>query len=286
MKLARLARGFYKIASSAAAILQRPLVHRYGRAPLSQQPVFIIGAPRTGSTIFYQALTNYLDVLYIDNLACRWHRSLYFGFWLSRRAFGVGPHDNFEAQHGDTRAFGGHAPSECGDFWYRWLPRDRHFVDADEISGASVEEMRREIVAVTNRWNRPLVFKNLSCGQRLRLLKRCFPNAKFIYIRRDPERVIASILEARARTSTPEGELWSIRPRNYTEIASLPEESMVAAQVDLLGSQIEADLMLFPRENVMEINFNEFSLETIHRVGEFIGASMRPGGRVPSFRRD
>ena len=30
-------------------------------------PIFIIGAPRTGSTILYQGLTNQADVLYIDN---------------------------------------------------------------------------------------------------------------------------------------------------------------------------------------------------------------------------
>jgi hypothetical protein len=30
----------------------------------------MIGAPRTGSTILYQSLTNYFDLLYIDNLVC------------------------------------------------------------------------------------------------------------------------------------------------------------------------------------------------------------------------
>ena len=44
------------------------------------QPIFIIGAPRTGSTILYQTITNQLDVLYIDNMICALNKNLFFWF--------------------------------------------------------------------------------------------------------------------------------------------------------------------------------------------------------------
>jgi hypothetical protein len=57
---------------------QKPYLDKYGNQPLKHQPVFIIGAPRTGSTILYQTLTNLYDVLYIDNLVCRFSKNLFF----------------------------------------------------------------------------------------------------------------------------------------------------------------------------------------------------------------
>lgn len=275
-----------RLGSPLAAALQRGALRHYGDAPLKHQPIFIIGAPRTGSTIFYQAVTNYLDVSYIDNLACRWCRSLYFGMWLSRKLYGAKPHGNFRSTHGDTTSFGAHAPSECGAFWYRWLPRDRHFVDADDVPLEAIEEIRREITAVTNRWDRPVVFKNMNAGQRLRLLKRCFPNAKFIYLRRDHRQIIASMMEVRARTGTPKGELWSIRPRNHVEIASLPEAEMVAEQIRAIERQIDDDLQLFEPADVMQIRFNQFSAELIAEVAEFARAGLRHGGSLPAFKGD
>lgn len=275
-----------RLGSPFGSLMQRGGVRRYGDAALKHQPVFMIGAPRTGSTILYQAITNFFNVSYIDNLACRWHRSLYFGIWLSQAVYRDKPHNNFKSLHGDTNAFGGHAPSECGGFWYRWLPRDRHFVDAGEISESTVSEIRREIAAIINRWDRPLVFKNINAGQRLRLLKRCFPDARFIYLRRDMDSIVKSILVARARTGTPPDRLWSVHPRNYQDLIGLPEPEMVLEQVRSIEHQIHQDLQLFPKSNVIEIHFDQFSVETVRRLGAFIPAAPRRGGSLPAFHRE
>src|SRR6056297_1278708 len=104
-----------RLVSLAAPVIhffERDKIKSYGSQPLKHQPVFIIGAPRTGSTILYQALTNLYDVLYIDNLVCRFHRNLFLGFRVSNRIYGAKPHNSFSSYHGRTR--GGHSPSECG----------------------------------------------------------------------------------------------------------------------------------------------------------------------------
>jgi len=252
----------------------------------SIQPIFIIGAPRTGSTIVYQALTNACQFAYIDNTAYTWHQSLRFGLWLSNRRYGDNPHNNFKAEHGSTRRFGGHAPSECGQFWYRWLPKDRHFVDHDEVEPKMVSELRGEVLGASEHLQRPILFKNLNAGQRLRLIHKAFPGAKIIFVRRDPRFVIRSIIKARQKVGAVEGQWWSIMPPNVAELLSLPEGEMCAAQVYYLERQIEEDLALFPKECVRVIHYQDFDEGLIHHLGEWAGVPARKGGEIPEFQHD
>lgn len=250
------------------------------------QPIFIIGAPRTGSTILYQALTNYFEVAYIDNLVCTWHRNLRFGLWLSHKKYGNQPHNNFKAEYGNTQEFGGHAPSECGQFWYRWLPIDRHFVDHHEVTEKMVAEIRAEVLSATKYLKYPLLFKNLNSGQRLRLINRAFPNAKFIFVRRDPRFVIRSILNARLKVGVKQGKWWGIMPPNFKELLSLPESEMCTAQVFYLENQIEQDLSLFPRENIYEIHYQNFSENLIKELGLWMGVDEKQSSDLPVFKKD
>jgi len=249
-------------------------------------PVFIVGAPRTGSTILYQALTNVYNLAYIDNTACSWHRNLRFGMWLSKKKYGEAPHHNFKADHGSTRAFGGHAPSECGAFWYRWLPAERHFVDYEDITRRMLQGIYAEIAGVSSYLGKSLVFKNLNAGQRLRLIKEVFPDARIIVVRRDPRFVIRSILRARKKVGVKEGQWWSIMPPNVEDLRSLPETEMCAAQVYFLEKQIEEDLALFPRQNVKIVHYRDFSPALIHELGHWIGARPRVNSVVPGFQQD
>lgn len=249
-------------------------------------PVFIIGAPRTGSTILYQALTNTCRFAYIDNTACTWHRNLRFGLWLSWKRHGDTPHNNFKAEHGNTSRFGGHAPSECGQFWYRWLPRDRHFVDHDDVSDQMVQEIREEVLGASNYLQRPLLFKNLNAGQRLQLIRKAFPDAKIIFIRRDPRFVIRSILKARKKVGTPPHKWWSIMPPNFNDLLDLPEVEMCAAQVYYLERQIVEDLQLFPEKNVQTIHYQELDAALVRRLCDWCGVLERPGGQMPEFLHD
>jgi len=250
------------------------------------QTIFIVGAPRTGSTILYQAITNAYNLAYIDNIACTWHRNLRFGMWLSEKKYGDSPHNNFKADRGDTQKFGGHAPSECGGFWYRWLPKEKHFIDHDEVTARMVTGIRAEVLGVTSYLGKPLLFKNLNAGQRLRLIKRALPDAKIIFVRRDPRFVVRSIMESRKKLRIREGQWWSIMPPKVDQLLGLPETEMVAAQVYFLEKQIEEDLGMFPADNVMELHYQDLNTALIEHLADWIGVNPRPGGSVPEFLQD
>jgi hypothetical protein len=251
---------------------------KYANMPLKHQPVFIIGAPRTGSTILYQTITNQLDVLYVDNLICRFDKSLFFGFWLSNKLFKQMAHDCFKSNHGDTSICGLHAPSECGSFWYRWLPTNRHFIDYDDINGKMIKEIKQEITTVINYFDKPLVFKNLNAGQRLRLLQKCFPDAKFVFIKREPIFTVQSILKAKRRLNMQDNEFWSVMPQNINDLQQLNGFEQIVKQIFYIQKQIIEDSKLYNKDNFLTLDYQELGEnfdKVIKKTKEFIGVKSR-----------
>lgn len=268
----------FSIISPFVRIWERQYIQSYAAKELKHQPVFIIGAPRTGSTILYQILSNQLDVTYVDNLICRFHRNFFAGCWLSDKVFKQRAHDCFTSENGDTSSSGLRAPSECGEFWYRWLPSDRHFLDDDEIKVEMVEGIRQEITAVINYFDKPILFKNLNAGQRLRLLHQCFPYAKFIVVNREPLYTAQSILLAKRKLGLADSEFWSIMPRNVDKLRPLSAYEQITKQIYFLKRQIYNDQKLFSDNSFLEVEYsdleNEFGVIQ-SRCRSFIGADAR-----------
>ena len=264
--------------SPAIRLWENKYLNKYGNLPLKHQPVFIIGAPRTGSTILYQTITNQFDVLYVDNLVCEFHKNFFFGFWLSDKIFKLKAHNCFKSNHGNTKECGRHAPSECGEFWYRWLPRDRHFIDYDDITDKMVKEIREEISTIINYFDKPLVFKNLNAGQRLRLLSRCFPEAKFIFIKREPIFTAQSIIKAKRKVGIADNEFWSVMPKNYKRLEKLNSYEQIIKQIYYIEKQIMEDSKLYRHNNFLTIDYRELGKEfeaTLKRCRDFINAKYR-----------
>lgn len=268
---------FYRLIKLLLPLIKlwgRRQIAKYGSQPLKYQPIFIIGAPRTGSTILYQSLTNQFDVLYINNLVCGFYNSLIFGFFLSGKLFKQQAHNCFASDYGST--LGLNSPSECGEFWYRWLPRHKHFIDHDEVDARTVEKIRQEITAIINKYDKPLVFKNLNAGQRLRLLYKCFPEAKFIFCKRKPFFTAQSILNAKRKLGLVDNEFWSVMPRNVEELKKLPWAEQIVGQIYYLEKQISEDLALFPKENVVEVYYELLSNDTLQAIADQFALSQRP----------
>ncbi|MEG9296040.1 sulfotransferase [Mangrovibacillus sp. Mu-81] len=246
-----------RLTSPITSILEKTFIKRISKEEKHLHPLFIIGAPRTGSTVLYQTITNQLDVKYISNLVDLFNDSPYFGFWLSNKLHKDLPHNCFKSNFGNTFNCGLNAPSESGGFWYRYLPKEKHFVDTDEVNQEVVNNIRNEIYSVINKYKKPIVFKNLNAGQRLRLLKEVAPNAKFIFVRRDPLYTAQSIFKARKKLNIDENTWWSVKPRNYQELQNLCIHEQIVKQIYYLEKQIYNDLKLFKKENILIVKYRD-----------------------------
>jgi hypothetical protein len=267
--------------SPLATLMEGRTILRFGRdsdgAARDCHPVFIVGAPRSGSTALYQALTECLDLLYIDNLASLFYRNLYFGMWLSQSVFHRRRHGCFQSEQGSTEGCGLHAPAECGDFWYRWLPREPHYIPKGQLGEVALRQIRQTIYAIIHRFRRPLVFKNLNAGQRMGMLRQITPNARFIFIRRDPVFTAQSIMEVKREKGLDARDWWSIMPENQPRLLELDGPEMAVAQVFYLERQIMMDRHLFPPEQCVDIRYEDFCRDvvgTIKRLGDYIGSGI------------
>jgi hypothetical protein len=269
---------------------EKPLLNKYSsKTNFSDlHPVFIIGPPRTGSTILYQILSNSLDLLYIDNLMDGFHRNLFVGAKLSNFFFNNKPHRCYKSWHGDTFRCGLHAPSECGRFWYQWIPDRKHYVGREELSPQKIEEIKNIIYALINKFGKPFLLKNLMNSLRLEMIKQIAPQAKIIFIKRNPLDTALSILRARKETQTPKNELWSVNPKNYKELVKLDEHEMVVKQIYYIEKQIYHDQKLFPKGNFLTVHYEHLcdnTVEEVNKIKNFIDPQLLEKDHIISINR-
>ena len=255
-----LTRSLAKYSSPLLSILEQGAVKKSHskRKNVKHGLVFLVGAPRTGSTFLYQALTNTCAFLYLNNLIYLFHRNLYFGFQLSRKIWGdIEPHNCFISEFGNTLRCGWKAPNEGGNFWYNWLSRENNYTINNALEETKVKEIQEVLFTILYEFNKSLLFKNLYGGQRMPLIHKISSDANFIFMRRDPVYTVQSILMAKRRLGIPANKLWSIRPANYRKLEEMREIDQVVNQVHSLETQIYRDKKLFPEENFFEVRYEE-----------------------------
>ena len=252
---------------------EKRLVRKYGQVQSDIPVVFIIGAPRSGSTILYQVITSFLDVNYINNFIDLTRENINVGFCLSKKLINDGPHNSFKSDFGKTADEGLNAPSE-GMFWYKWLPKDKHYVTRKDVSEKNKKLLKRKVAAILNKYRKPLIIKNLSFSVRLDLLFDVFPDARIIVIKRNKIDNALSILKGRHMNGVPENKMWSILPQNFLDLEMEPdEETLVVKQIYSIEKQIHDDIQLYPESQRIEINYEDLLKtpeEIINNIKSFL----------------
>lgn len=280
-----LLRRFFKYTSPFITPFEKAFVRHYSKKESSWPTIYIIGPPRSGSTVLYQLVTNYFDVLYIDNLAALARNNLYFGIGLSQKKYPNQPHNNFLSIHGKTDNEEPHAPNE-GLFWYKYLPKNEHVVEMDALSPKKIRWIKMYHTALKNRYNKPLVIKNLSFGMRLGFIRQIEPDARIILLTRDPADIIHSIYKARKQLNWPEDRLWSIKPGNYQEIEKRPLLEQIVLQYRGIMNEIAAKRPLFG-DHFLELSYRELCDDTtgsLQKIQQFVKMTGTRSDVVPPLQ--
>lgn len=250
-----------KYGSPLIKVIEKKQIKKQLKKSTGTDPVFIVSAPRTGSTIFYQVLSNCLNVNYIDNLAYLAYRNLYFGMWLSEKIFKSKPHNTYKSKYGQTIDFSLHGPNEADRIWNKYIPKERHYVgyvNKGEITKEAIEEIRNTVWAITIRFDKPLLLKSISAAVRMQMIHQIFPNSKFIFLKRNPIFTVQSNLIARKKFKGSIENWWSLKPSNFKKIQKLNGVEQTVKQIYSIEKQIVTDRELFPKENFIEINYEDF----------------------------
>lgn len=209
--------------------------------PVAHRPVFFLGAPRSGTTLAMQVITDVFDIGYISNLHCR-----YYGApALAERLFGPTTgraRSDYTSVHGRTE--GNYAPAECGDWWYRFFRRRPPYVTLREVDARKMARFRKSIASLIRAFDAPVLFKNPYASLRIQAIAKYVPEALFIVIHRDEIDNGHSLLEVRKKVHGDYASWWSMEPQAVEELKNLPAHQQVIEQVRHIHSTIKKDLML------------------------------------------
>lgn len=258
----------YGLMLKGMTAIERRLI-RYDR-DLPYPPIFIIGIPRSGTTLLYQLMTDCFEVAYLSNLMARhYDHPCTVSYGLSHLN-GCTPPRDFQSSYGETT--GWRAPSQGWLFWARWFPGEQAYVGAGEISSNSIREMRNTIALIESIYHRPFVNKNLSLGVRLQPLNEAFPEALFIRIHRDRIDNAQSLLKGRKEYAGDINNWISVKPLEYSLIRSKDPITQVCEQIYYLEDNINKDISLIGEERCLSLSYAELCgkpREVVKKISEF-----------------
>jgi len=280
-------RSVLKYGRPIISFIEKKGIAKYGTHQPEHPCVFIIGPPRSGSTIVYQILTSLLNVSYVDNLTNLARYNPYFGLRLSQRLYPVRPHKSYTSHFGKTSKDGLHAPAEAL-FFYKWFPKDRHYTELSDLTSKQISDFRQTTYAMANRYGKALFIKNLSFSLRLQVLREALPGARYIVVRRNPLYTAQSLLLAMRKNKVPENKVWGILPRDFERLEGLGIHEMVVKQVNLIEKQIHDDLKQVPNENILYIDYEKLGTALELVLGDVMslcgsGISRRPLVPLPDI---
>jgi hypothetical protein len=253
-----------------------------GVEPVRHPPIFIIGPPRSGSTILYQLAVQRFDVGYLANRHCRFCGAPS----LVERRTRTSPPGELSSRYGRTT--GPDAPSECPEYWYRFFRRSPQYVPREEMPERQSRRFRASVRAFGDAAGRPVLFKNLICALRLGPIAEALPEAVFVRIRRDLLATATSLLAGRKALYGDYGHWWSSEPPEIDRLRTLPPHEQVVEQVLSIEALIDSAL-----DDIGPHRFNELTYETlcedaagelgqIAALAERNGFNLAPRMEVPS----
>jgi hypothetical protein len=234
--------------------------------PDTLAPIFLIGAPRTGSTLLFQLLAQRYRLSYISNLMalaprylvrlCRLSPGLCTGYQggIRESSFGYVP--------------GLSAPNEAGQLMRHWFVED---------PDARHAEMVRATVASLGRIAKaPMFFKNQANTLRLPAVQRIFPNARLLYLRRDMRFTAQSLILVRRHLFGSADHWWSVAPPGHKDVQAREPLYQVLWQVERLEELALAACLDRPAQSII-VNYETLCTEpthTLERIAERFGLAL------------
>jgi hypothetical protein len=212
-------------------------------------PVFIVGLPRSGTTLLYQLLLNYFDWVYLSlSLEYLSHLPI-TAYKIQRLLFPQPKEFDYQSDYGMFKAqpwrFRPWSPTEGNQVWQRWFPeRPTHYHSGD-LSPTAVNEMRSMIAGLTAISGKPFLNKNPKHSVRLLSLSKVFPQALFIVLNRQSLYVAQSLYIARIRDRPkpdPNDDWWGARPREYMHLKDADPMTQAVGQTKAIERELVIQL--------------------------------------------
>jgi hypothetical protein len=178
----------------------------------SRPPIFIVGAPRTGSTALFQLMLRSFQLAYISNAMALLPR---FMVRLCRRyPRAASGYDGVIRESRFGYVPGLFSPNEAGKILRRWFDQDDLQQEAAYI--------RRTLQLIGEYTGAPLLTKNTHNSLRIPAILGVLPESRFVLLTRDPLMTAQSLLLARRELHGDDACWFSVEPPGHDAILSAP----------------------------------------------------------------
>lgn len=280
-----LTKSICRLLSLVAPIQNRRFRKRLADQPLQHDPVFILGHWRSGTTFVHNVLSCDKHFGYCTTYQTvfphflMWGQGFFKTFvrWImpSKR-----PTDNMELipdqPQEEEFALQNMCPYTYYNFWVfpkRMQEYARKYLTFDEAT----EEERQTFctafqklvrISLWNTGGTQFLSKNPPHTARVKEILKMFPNAKFIYLVRNPYTVFNSTHSFFTNT---------IKPLQFHSISEAEMDQNILDIYTLMDEHYQADKALIPEGNLIEVKFEDFEADALGMTEKIYSALSLPG---------
>lgn len=228
--------------------------------------IFIVGCPRSGTTLFMQWLASLGCFGYPTNLLSRFYSAPYIGAKIqlmltthdfNNELYDFNTHGGYESRLGKTK--GVLAPNEFWYFWRRFFKfPEINYLNVDQLKSVNSKLLVSELAAIENVLNKPIAMKAMIMNWNIPFISENFRKALFIYIKREPFYNIQSLLYARNDYYGDIRAWYSFKPPEYEFLRNKDPYEQVAGQVYYTNSATESGLECVSDCNKLTVNYEQF----------------------------
>jgi len=250
--------------------------------------IYILGLPRSGTTLIYQVIANCVDVYWPTNLMARFWEAPVTGMKLSKILNLYNKKINYKSKFGVTEGVNG--PHEFGYFWMKWLcyynvQMKRKTAEAE----IDWNKLKEQLNAIGSEAQRPVVYKNMLLSCHLEHFFKIQNNSLFIYIERQLEDIAISILRARQQRYGSEEIWWSMKTENYHELMKKNFKDQIVAQVKQIDEVLKENVSFLNKNNLMQVRYSDLCvrpqdiIEEVMKKLKNLGFNLKKKNKAESF---
>ena len=281
------------------------------RAPLDSRErpaLFIVGAPRTGSTYCLQWLAASGAFSYPSNFIARFWTAPFIGGLVQEML--IEPELDYRGEFADVtprpisdqsdagKTAGMLSPSEFWFFWRDHFPGDGDLgLDLAKATDAQFFGFRDELARFAEVRGRPPAMKGKIVNHQIRDFAAGFPKALFLFMDRDPVDAAWSLLGARRRIYGDERRWWSFKTPDFEDLSNLDPFEQVMGQVQSIRRDVKRALADLAPNRWVRLAYHDlctepdgafaqvaalFEANDAHLVGQnFMPATVPVTGKAP-----
>ncbi|MCC8088730.1 MAG: sulfotransferase [Rikenellaceae bacterium] len=271
LKKYRLTKAISGLLSTLAPIQERRYQKLLADKPLENPPLFILGHWRSGTTFVHNVLCKDDHFGYNITYQTVFPHLMMWGQPFFKKTVkwlmpDKRPHDNMELDpdlpQEEEFAVGSMMPYSYYNFWFfpKYLDEycDKYLL-FDEITDEEKEIFRETLIKVVkiSLWNTggtQFLSKNPPHTARIKFLLETFPDAKFIYLMRNPYTVFES---------TRSFFMNALQPLKLQDVTREYMEEKILEVYTKMYRKYESEKSLIPAGNLIEVKFEDFEADSI-----------------------